>query len=538
MLSKNKYNVFSRFIYRISAHELNKLNLIDSQFYSNSALFKEGVFLASPDLYNEMGKWNNGELKSDEAFLMELSLLKYYLRMSTRCTPFGLFAGCGIGTIEEECKIIVSPIDKQISNTRLDMNYLCSLIKEILSKSEVRKQLKYYPNTSLFESGSNYRYVEYKYLKNNRKHYLTSLQKDLYIDLVLHKAAKGIMINELMHELVCDDISVEEAEDYIRDLINSQVLVSELEPSVTGEELLLQLIEKLKKLKNTEELVHQLNKIRNQIQSIDLLPIGRSVENYQLVYDALKNFKISIDKKYLFQSDLFINCDKATISNDMVDMVLDGVSVLNRLTIRNENLHLKKFKEEFHKRYENEEIPLIEALDTEIGIGFAEKGNMSGDINPLVDDLIIYRQTANSPTFTLSPITVFIQKKYEEYISDPLQTEIELTEEELKQFPLNWDDLPNTFSSMIEVVDNNPGSPQIFLHSVGGSSAANLLGRFCHINKNIENLVKEITQKEQELEPDRIIAEIVHLPESRTGNILYRPNNTRLRDYVFSQFFS
>jgi len=55
-----------------------------------------------------------------------------------------------------------------------------------------------------------------------------------------------------------------------------------------------------------------------------------------------------------------------------------------------------------------------------------------------------------------------------------------------------------------------------------------MLGRFCHVDKRLEDYVKEITHFEFSQNPAQIYAEIVHLPESRLGNILLRPV---LREY-------
>jgi hypothetical protein len=55
-----------------------------------------------------------------------------------------------------------------------------------------------------------------------------------------------------------------------------------------------------------------------------------------------------------------------------------------------------------------------------------------------------------------------------------------------------------------------------------------MLGRFCHVDQALEEYVKEITRFESSQYPDKIYAEIVHLPESRLGNILLRPV---LREY-------
>jgi hypothetical protein len=57
-------------------------------------------------------------------------------------------------------------------------------------------------------------------------------------------------------------------------------------------------------------------------------------------------------------------------------------------------------------------------------------------------------------------------------------------------------------------------------------SAAKLLAVFCK-NAAIHNLTKR-SLKRKNISSDKILAEIVHIPESRTGNILRRPI---LRDY-------
>ena len=58
---------------------------------------------------------------------------------------------------------------------------------------------------------------------------------------------------------------------------------------------------------------------------------------------------------------------------------------------------------------------------------------------------------------------------------------------------------------------------------VGGSSAANLLARFSSEKSDVQSLAKKITEKEEELNPDYILAEIIHLPEARIGNVIRRP---------------
>ena len=63
----------------------------------------------------------------------------------------------------------------------------------------------------------------------------------------------------------------------------------------------------------------------------------------------------------------------------------------------------------------------------------------------------------------------------------------------------------------------------ISIESSGNCSAAKLIGRFCNGDEAIHNLANEIVIKEAELNQNKILAEIVHIPQSRTGNVLRRP---------------
>lgn len=59
---------------------------------------------------------------------------------------------------------------------------------------------------------------------------------------------------------------------------------------------------------------------------------------------------------------------------------------------------------------------------------------------------------------------------------------------------------------------------------MSSSSAAKLIGRFCNQGKEINELFEAIINKEQIHFEDLINAEIIHLPESKIGNVLRRAN--------------
>ena len=180
--------------------------------------------------------------------------------------------------------------------------------------------------------------------------------------------------------------------------------------------------------------------------------------------------------------------------------------------------------ENFNKRYEGREMPLLFVLDNEIGIGYAS--NTSGDISLLVDDLALPRGFSSS-NVSHSSIQPILMQRYQQ----SLQNVIELTDDDVKGIEAVWDDMPPTISVLCQILQDDDNGSSVFIKSTGGQSAANLLGRFCHLDEKILNHTVAITAKEAEMNPDVIFAEIVHLPESRIGNILLRPV---LRPYEIS----
>jgi len=89
------YNLSSKFLVRIPLLAYNQFNgvYIDIKKYIMAPLIQEAIYLASPVLYKEMMKYLSGKITdSKEIERIINSCTRYLSRMSTRCTPFGLFA--------------------------------------------------------------------------------------------------------------------------------------------------------------------------------------------------------------------------------------------------------------------------------------------------------------------------------------------------------------------------------------------------------------------------------------------------------------
>jgi len=347
-------------------------------------------------------------------------------------------------------------------------------------------------------------------------HQIKQVENSEYLQKLLNQARSGAQFFDLAAALVDDEISTDEAVDFIHELIDAQIFVSELEPAATYTLPLTALIAKLNGLPNTDrQIIEILIEIEAQLAKIDQQSIGNVDDIYPAIINNIEKTKVETEIKYLFQTDMFKPALYATVSKNILKDIRQALIFLNKITPPSAQTNLSRFKENFSKRYEEREMPLLLVLDNELGIGYA--GNSSGDVSPLVDDLRIPR--GNSPSSPPASIQSVLLQKYQQ----SSQKVIELTDEDVKGIEAKWDDLPPTFSVMCQILQDDHQGRSVYIKSAGGQSAANLLGRFCHLDEQFLNHTLAITEKEAQIHPDVIFAEIVHLPESRIGNILLRP---------------
>ena len=536
MQKKNPYKYFEKFVLRTPLLSFSNYKKVTAskkisddslKKIANDPIVKEALFLASPSLSQEITKWLNGEIddkKKEEK--LKYSILKYFSRMSSRSTPFGLFAGCAVGNINTITNIKLKGAAENMRHTRLDMNYLVALSQDLVKDPNIRNQLKFFPNTSIYVAGNQLRYVEYKYVNSKRQHHIVAVDHTDYLDKLLELAKKGALLSDLAKTLVDDEISIEEATEFITELVSSQLLISELEPAVSGPEFLDQIFSVLNRIKGVDHISTLLKNVENSITSIDA-NIGNNPDDYLKLSEQLKRLKTDFELKFMFQTDMVLNTNTNTLSENLVADINKGMALLNRLTFVQSTTNLSSFKDAFHERYEEREVPLSKALDVEIGIGYKQNQG-SGDVNPLVDNLVIQgkQNKQSSSDIKWNSLYSILQKKLIKALNNKAYI-ITIKDEDFSEFDEDWSNLPDTMSFMVELIKLK-GEEKIRFSGGGGSSAANLLGRFCHGDPKLYTFTKEIIEVEKEINDDKILAEIVHLPESRVGNILMRPE---LRDY-------
>lgn len=532
-MSRFPYHFFAEYVIRTPLfsqenfrEKLGNNELSDAELreiFSN-LIFQEAVFLASPYLHEELNQWLNSEkeFSSGDSQKLKNSLLKYYSRMSTRCTPFGLFSEVGLGEFKDTLPLTFknqqSTIGNKIRDTKLDMHFLVGLAYHFMKIFGIRNQLLFFPNNSIYVIGNKIRYVEYEYNSGKRNYTISSAPFSNELRQILDFSKQGKTIGDIARILVNDEIAKNEAIEFIEELINNQVLISELEPNVSGNDFLDKIISVLDKIgaKNETEI---LISIKNKLNDLDL-KIGNQSIKYAEIEELVRSLNVDYEQKYLFQTDLY-NKTEFSLSSNWKRELKKGISFLNKITSSQKETHFSAFKKAFYKRFETQEMPLAFVLDTEVGIGYKQNATTQG-LHPYLDDLELplFRKKPNLK-IELDPIQQILNEKILEALLEHQYT-IELSDNDFDDFKENWNDLPDTISFIAEIISEN-NKEKLFIDVSGGSSAANLIARFCSEKSEIQNQAKRIAKKEEELNSDYILAEIIHLPEARTGNVIRRP---------------
>ena len=490
--------------------------------------YQEAIYVASPELHQELQKWLENKLSNEkEIDKLITSLYKYYVRMCTRCTPYGLFAGSAMGEISENStEIAFEEYQKYHKHSRLDMNYVAELTEYIGKLPNVKKHLKYFVNNSLYRTGDSFRYAQFRLKNKNRSYYLTSIKATAFLEKILKIAQNGAIVADFANAIVDDKINETMATNYVNKLINSQILVSELEPTVTGDEFFKVLMKTIQKLPDTQEIVDNLQNIERLLSKQD-----HDIHHYEGIKMAIdENFKTTSSKD-LVQTDLFYNTPVNNLNNELIQKIISQLQCLLKLRVKFVSPNLDAFQKAFYERYEDKEVPLTIALDSENGIGYGKLLKGRGANLPLVDGLRFESKPNDNQKVRWNKVSKMVLAKYEQSLTDNLET-IKLSREDIDKLSAadksdTWG-VPNSMYALGTLLAENvekldAGDFKFLLKAFGGPSAGNLLARFCHGNEILSQKVTECLAEEQVANEDTILAEIVHLPESRIGNILMRP---------------
>jgi hypothetical protein len=500
---------------------------------------REAIFLASPRLEAAIDAWV-AEPGTRSGAKVEAALFRYVARMSGRATPFGLFSGLSVGRVTRSTHLELPPQSAYTRHTRLDNGCLFEEARRLERLPEIRSRLVYRVNSSLQEIGGKIQYVVASGRSDSLAFEAAAITPHLAV--VLESARDGASLATLAQDLVEFDseLEMDEAQEFVNELVDFQVLSATLVPCLTGGELAPGFLSEIEEL-GAHETARRLRRDLEILRTLDERPFGTEMELYArlsrgagMASDDEGQFSGGSDESEASQRrpqgtvqvDMFKMSERFTIGEAAVHRIKADLETL--LTVSPGPVdELKTFRAEFVERFGGATVPLARVLDPEAGFD-SIFSSWRGDIDePLLQGAPVRPQESAEHTM------------WEKRHSTMVQRLVELAREGRDEWVLDRNDLealvvkprlpmPNAFTVSGALcarswVDVDEGRFRFALRSAAGPSSANLTGRFIHNSAELLDRVSEDFRAEESCQPDVIFAEMVHLPRERLANVIARP---------------
>lgn len=459
----------------------------------------EALALASADL--------GAALAEQPSRKVLLALARYVTRMSSRATPFGLFAGCSVGTLAETTRLELPPLAHYERRTDAGLELLLRISDAV--EEETRQRAPLIPTSTRYELAGQLRYVE----ERGRDHPLRAARTGRELRTALALAERRLPANELAAALARELAApADAAERYVGQLVANQILVPDLRPRPTADDPARDFAARLHAVGAPQAAA--VDALTDELRRIDAAPIGTA--GYGSVQEQLEVLAPGTPPNRALVVMLRKPSAELTLDRRITDGLLAAADTLRRLFAPPESDALRVFRETFRARYDTRFVPLLEVLDDELGIGLPGFGPRAADDLPLLKGVPL---RASPEVQVLAPVHAALLEKVGVLLRDGGR-ELLLTDADVERMavadPLP---LPDSFAAMGVL-----GSDGTFvLHAITGPSGAQFMARFCNGDERLTRCVTGWLREEEQLAREAIFAEVVALPDRRDANVVVRP---------------
>lgn len=408
---------------------------------------KDMIADASPEFYSIIENLDYSDLAEAPTRIRQ-TIWKYFNRARFRATPFGVFSSTGSIALEDHKTIMPIRYQGQFVHEFIDWS--------VIEKIAISEAL----NASSFTSNSTY------YVVGHEIRYLRKLGEEFEIASIAYEALildiLTFTTTEKCYSLLFSFIKTklfnpDEIDGLLHDLLEQQLLLSSMNANIIGADFL--------------------HRFSNQSTSDN--------PKYKIAESILAAHHCDIQ--------IFRHLPEAAV-------------LLNKLSLSSVPEDLKAFAERFFAKFEQANIPLMMALDPEIGVGYSFTEQQAGTADDQIAKLRHIESTGQQAQ--ARGTQWFLNTFGETVFKKPIPLE------KLIQDDGATNQVANSLSAICTIADG-----MVWLQYLGGATANALLGRFTPAIKDIKNICEEITDIEKQSNPDVIFFDIGYLNEIKVDNI-------------------
>jgi thiopeptide-type bacteriocin biosynthesis protein len=461
-------------------------------------VMREALEVAAPSLAAELAAVGEGGVPSERA---AGAVYRYLSRASWRATPFGLFAGTTIGLVGDAVRLELPAQAAYTRTSRVDPGLVLDARAQHTSALAVDGRLLV-ANPSCLQVGERLRYFR---SRPGRPGVIVSLRWTPRLAAALEATRDGAPLGAVVDAVASTGFAPEAAAALVEELIAREVLVGDGPVGITTAAAASVLAAAL----GDREVGVLLRDAQAGLERIDASPFGTDPGAYTAVRAMLAPLTEPDRPLPLVTVDLRKPGAAVCLPGAVIEEIAACIPVLERCAPEPAPGSLGELRRLFEERYGEREVPLLEAIDGELGIDI--DGALGRPERPAWssrDDLL------------LSLIVGAARRGEREIVLDDALVE---------RLPnAATVPLPNAFAILATLVADGAeavasGDWACVIHGVAGPSGARLLGRFCATDPDLAELVFGHLAAEEALDPDADYAEVVSVAASHEAAFLARP---------------
>lgn len=468
-------------------------------FYKKTELFQEAIAIASPPLFESLQK---GEKEKKHY----LSLLKYFLRMSARATPFGLFSAVGWGEFAEKGDLSFSTasISKKV---RVDMSWGQAFIDHIHSHKGIVRCLKVMPNPNLIKKAGR--------ILLSKDGDSLSIKSSVVSDFIFEQSKTPLIYSDLEAQLLTrfSEHSEEVVSDYLWQVFQKGYLLSECSISLNRP---FSLKEFCNMLKGKDALdLSFFETLSSLVENYEKANVGKGLPILEELVTCLNQWK---KVRYPLQIDAYRKTGAFSLPSCIQKTIEETASILWLLSNEETNT-VSHYYQQFHEKYgDSRLVPLLELIDPHQGLGM---------LKPKVPD------DNKPPSFPWQQLLLSSIQNNEIRIEHLPQNAI--SQEKLQNAPSSLEIAFELLASSQE--DLNAGNYTLVVNPlVTTRQAGTIFGRFLYLfDSSQTDQLRQLIKQEEDLYPQVLFVEAGFSPShSRVANIAFHEN---IREFHLQMHF-